>query len=336
MSFIETQYISLIASALRGFKKTGKSVYNFACPYCGDSKKSKTKLRGYLFQRRNDYFFKCHNCGVGRTLGNFIKDHDHNLYERYVLERFSAGLTGKKSVVKTPEIDYNNSNPDGKFKANNYFQGLTPISNLNTETYARSYLDNRKIPDYYYKNLYFCEQFKSWANQIKPIFSSITPEESRIIIPLADKDGIFGFQARSLNPKATIRYLTLLVDENKPKLYGLNKVDDTKTVYVTEGPFDSMFLPNAISMCGSDIDLELIPCSDLIFVMDNEPRNLEIVNKIKKLIDQKQKVVIWPSYITQKDINDMHLANVDYLKVIQENTFHGLTANLQLDSWKKA
>lgn len=336
MSFIETQYISLIAPALRGFKKTGKSVYNFACPYCGDSKKSKTKLRGYLFQRRNDYFFKCHNCGVGRTLGNFIKDHDHNLYERYVLERFSAGLTGHKTVVKTPEINYATSKPDIKFQGSNYLEGLVPISNLNTDTYARSYIDNRKIPDYYYKNLYFCEQFKSWANKIKPIFSSLTPEESRIIIPLIDKNGIFGFQARSLNPNATIRYLTLLVDEDKPKLYGLNRIDENKPIFVTEGPFDSMFLPNAISMCGSDVDIDLIPFSDLTFVMDNEPRNVEIISKIKKLIRQNQKVVIWPNYITHKDINDMHLAGVDYLKAIQENTFQGLTANLQLDTWKKA
>ena len=61
-----------------------------------------------------------------------------------------------------------------------------------------------------------------------------------------------------------------MLDESRIKVYGLNRVDLNKTVYITEGPFDSMFIDNAIAMAGADVDWDLIKGKDAVFVYDNE------------------------------------------------------------------
>ena len=48
--------------------------------------------RGYVFRKKNDLFFKCHNCGVGATLGNLIKHVDSKTYKDYIFERYRSGV----------------------------------------------------------------------------------------------------------------------------------------------------------------------------------------------------------------------------------------------------
>ena len=72
MSLIDAKYISLVSPQLLKYAKKRGNLHNFRCPYCGDSKKYKNKARGYLFKVKNDYVYKCHNCGVGRTFTNFL------------------------------------------------------------------------------------------------------------------------------------------------------------------------------------------------------------------------------------------------------------------------
>ena len=80
-------------------------LYNFRCPYCGDSQKHKNKARGYFFRLKQDMVFKCHNCGVGRTLPNFLKDNAPDLYDEYIMERYKSGTTGKGSYVPKPKFE---------------------------------------------------------------------------------------------------------------------------------------------------------------------------------------------------------------------------------------
>lgn len=294
MSYLDVKYISLVSPQLTKFSKKKEGLYNFRCPYCGDSKKRQDKARGYLFKKKNDYVFKCHNCGVGRTFTNFIKDVCPHLHDQYVLERYREGLTGKGSQTKNPEFKF--TTPDFKTKRNGI--NLDKISELNTSHPARVYLEERKIKDLDY--FYYCPKFKEWTNSQLDLFPNLKQDGPRIIIPLRDKEGnMFGYQGRSLAPKAKIRYITVMLDDSKTKVFGLDRVDESIPVYVAEGPFDSMFLKNSIAMCGSDIDLSNLNY-DFVYVFDNEPRNKQIVQKYIKMIDSNHKVVIWPSTIVEK------------------------------------
>ena len=132
-----------------------------------------------------------------------------------------------------------------------------------------------------------------------------------------------------------MRYITIMLDENKPKIYGLDRINKTKTVYIVEGPFDSTFLDNSVAMAGSDVDPRTYNWSDYIWVYDNEPRNREIVNRISKSIHRGDKVVIWPSNILQKDINDMILTGHNVQSLVELNSYQGLEAQVKLTEWKK-
>ena len=329
MSFIDIKYARLVGGRLGKFKEKKSGLYNFRCPYCGDSQKYQNKARGYFFLKQSDIIFKCHNCGVGRTLGNFLKDNARDLYDEFVLERYKEGLTGKHRRAPDPIIP--NSKP--KFKTGS---NLPSISSLNTEHPARKYLEERRIPSDQFNRLYYADKFKTYVNTQKQTFDDLRNDQPRIIIPLIDGDGNwFGIQGRSLSPRSRLRYITIIFDETKPKLFGLDKLNYEKPIYIVEGPFDSLFLDNAIAMAGSDVDIRTYNWSNYIWVYDNEPRNKQIIDRISTCIDRGDKVVIWPQNVTQKDINDMVLTGHNVKTLIECNSYQGLQAKLKLSQWKR-
>ena len=109
---------------------------------------------------------------------------------------------------------------------------------------------------------YYTDKFREWTNTQKQTFDNVGKDESRIIIPMYDTDrNLIGFQGRSLGPNS-IKYITIMIDEEAPKIYGLDRIDSDKAIYVVEGPFDATLVENAVAMCGSDIDLRSFGWSD--------------------------------------------------------------------------
>ena len=322
MDLVDSKYIGLISSRLQKFKRVKPDLYNFRCPICGDSQKHKNKARGYIYVVKNNTNFKCHNCGASLSLNNFIKKIDGTLHKQYTLEKFKEGHTGRGFVVEEPEF---------KFKKPVFRKKLDlPKASENAD--AREYLEKRKLnPD----KFYFANNFKRWVNTKKQTFDTIGRDEQRIIIPMYDRDkNLIGFQGRSLVPNS-VKYITVMLEDEAPKIYGLDSIDEKLPVYVVEGPFDSTFVNNSVALCGSDGDLGYLEGSDTILVYDNEPRNREIVGRIERCIERNQKVVIWPSNIIEKDINDMVLAGHDVMSMLKLNTYSGLEAKLKFNTWKK-
>ena len=172
----------------------------------------------------------------------------------------------------------------------------------------------------------------------KKTFESTKYDEPRIIIPLINKGEIFGFQGRSLSKKPKVKYITIILDEDQPKIYGLDRIDWNKTVYVVEGPFDSMFIDNSIAMVGADIDKMFFATNfetNFVMVYDNEKRNKEMVARLEKSIEMKFPVVIWPKDLKEKDINDIVLSGQDVESMLKLNTYQGLEAKLKFTNWKK-
>jgi len=332
LSYLDDKYLGLISPRLEKFKKIRAGVYNFRCPYCGDSQKHKNKARGYIYQNKADYNFKCHNCGMTRSFTYFLKDRDQPLYDEYIMERYKEGLTGKGTVTPEPKFTF----PQPKFRKKDICDELTKISELNTTHRAKKYLINRGINEDTLSKLYYCPNFKEWTNKHKKTFENTKHDDQRIIIPLRYPDGqLFGYQGRSLDPTSKMRYITVMLDEDAPKLYGLEKINTKKPIYILEGPFDSLFVENSVAMCGSDVDIRSFGWSNYIWVFDNEPRNREIVSRIERCINRGDKVVIWPSHIQEKDVNEMILAKYDICTILESSVYSELTAKLKLNLWKK-
>ena len=321
MDFVDVKYINLISSRFQKFKKVKNNLYNFRCPICGDSQKNKSKARGYLYQVKSDTNFKCHNCGVNISFVNFLKKIDVEVYKQYTFEKFKKGHTSRSLVFDDPNFVF--EKPVFKTKI------VLPL--CSEVERGKTYLEKRRIDS---TKFYFAEKFKEFVNSLKPTFANTDLEESRIIIPLYYQKDLIGFQGRALGSSPN-KYITVMLCDDAPKIYGLDDVKKEETVYVTEGPFDSTFISNAVALCGADGDLSKWGIDDPVWIYDNEPRNREILSRISRVIEMGQKVVIWPSTIKEKDINDMVLSGLNVQEVIESNTYSGLEAKLKFTTWKK-
>jgi predicted RNA-binding Zn-ribbon protein involved in translation (DUF1610 family) len=331
MDLIDSKYIGLVSSRLQKFKRVKADLYNFRCPLCGDSQKNKNKTRGYIYPVKNNTNFKCHNCGASLSFNNFLKELDPTLHKQYTLEKFKEGHTGRNFVVEEPKFNF--QKPDFFTKRENS-KNLKKLDlpKASEVSIAKEYLEKRQLDP---EKFYFADKFKHWTNSQKVTFDTIGRDESRIIIPMYDADSNFiGFQGRALGPNP-VKYITVMLSDDAPKIYGLDKVDSSEPIYIVEGPFDSTFIKNAVAMCGSDVDIGSFGWRNYIYVFDNEPRNREIVNRISKTINRGDKVIIWPTSIEQKDINDMVLAGLNVMDVLKSNTYTGLEAKIKFNNWKK-
>ena len=329
-TYIDLKFVNDVSSRLEQFKKKGDYLFNFRCPHCGDSQKSKTKARAYFYRTKNDMFFKCHNCGEGQSLGNFLKFIDPKLYEAYLLERYK----GSAPSTQKPQFDFK----PVKFDVD-ITDGLKPVSKLTGDHPVLQYVKRRKIPVEYYDKLFLCDKFMQFVNKVKPkTFPHLKGDHPRLIIPFYDTNGeIFAFQGRAFGNEMP-KYLTIKLDEDKKKIYGQENLNLQKHVYIVEGPIDSMFIDNCIACAGADLKFDRIPASQVTYIFDNEPRNKEIIKRMNNVIDEGYNVMVWPSDIQSKDVNDLIIAGnskVQITELISNNTFAGLEAVTKLNFYKK-
>lgn len=337
MLWLEHKYINLMSSRLERFARVNANTYKFRCPICGDSQKDRRKTRGYIYMRKGALKYFCHNCNASMGLPWFIKSQDPTLYAEYLKEKMLE--QGQKDdthafaeKMKTPV-----------FIKTTGLKDLKKVSQLKPEHPVKLYIQKRMIPTESHHKLFLTMKFKAWVNTMIPDkFEDLENDEPRLILPFLDKDkNLFGFQGRSFK-KSGIRYITIILDDEKPKIFGLDTMDDSKDIYVVEGPIDSLFLPNGIASAGGDLITPLnlldVQKDRFVVVYDNEPRNKHTVKHIEKAIESGYRVCIWPSSIEQKDINDMVLAGytTDKVKdIIDECTYSGPTAKLHLAIWRK-
>tara|TARA_Y100001963_G_scaffold52991_1_gene74262 strand:+ start:137 stop:1108 length:972 start_codon:yes stop_codon:yes gene_type:complete len=322
MDLVDSKYIGLVSSRLPKFKRVKADLYNFRCPLCGDSQKHKNKARGYFYQVKTNTNYKCHNCGASLSFNNFLKKIDPVLHKQYTLEKFKEGHTGKNFVVEEPKFEFKKP----------VFKKKIDLPKASEVPAAKEYLERRKLDP---SQFYYANKFKQWVNTKKKTFDNLYKDESRIIIPMYDTErNLIGFQGRSLVPNS-VKYITIMIQDNAPKIYGLDKINTDETVYVVEGPFDSTFVKNSVALCGSDGDLAHLKGSNIVLVYDNEPRNKEILQRIEKCIGRGERVVIWPTNIYEKDVNDMVLHGHNIMSILESNTYSGLEAQIKFNNWKK-
>jgi transcription elongation factor Elf1 len=340
MLYIDQKYAAFLGSRLRNFKQQKDYLWNYSCPVCGDSTSNKLKARGYIYRKKSDLFCKCHNCGYGSNLGNLIKRVDSILYDEYVLERYKAGAT-RYNAHKDPEPILARATPTVELLEDDILSTIKRIDVMDENHPAVQYVIKRKIPRDKWNLLYFAPRFKAFTNSVTPKFHEpIEGDHPRMIIPFFTPAGkCFAYQGRAYGDE-TPKYYTIKVDETQEKIYGLDRVDYSKRIFVVEGPIDSLFLPNAIAVSGASFDTPTIRTllTNATIIMDNEPRNKEIVKQLEKYIDLGYNVCMFPDNLEQKDINDMVLAGKsveEIVECINTHTFSGMEAKLRFANWRK-
>lgn len=340
MYWIDQKFVNLLSTRLPGFKKINNNTYNVRCVICGDSKKHKSRARGYFLSDSKGTQYYCHNCNVSLSLKNFLSQIDPQLASEYARESFVDRQSNNmyaKTPLKEPDVTV--------IETPRYLEdlkGLKKISQLPPTHKAKKYIEQRKIPTQTHYKIFYAPHFAKWVNTIIPNKLNEENDEGRIVLPFLSRDKkLIGFTGRAIDNNP-LRYITIMIDQTGPKLFGLDSVDFNKKIYITEGPIDSLFLSNSLAMAGSDMSkafnmLKLEP-KQCVMVFDNEPRNKEIVGKMAKCVEQGFNIFIWPEKIACKDLNDLVMSGTSVEKVksiIERNTCFGMEAQLKLNIWKK-
>lgn len=354
--YIDKKYIDSISTRVQGFEwRSNEAIMR--CPICGDSKKNKLKKRGYIFEMPDgSSMYKCHNCSTSMPLGQFIKFVDPSLYKTYQFDKFSQNSQGKRKYQQ--EQNFVSIEKDSDFhviekkkspikeKKKMPLDTLKSVYSLEDSHPAKIYCLERKIPEENMKDLFYTDNYKFWLREKvdKTKFLKTTEEnlDPRIIIPLRTKSGLpFAYQGRYIGDKKDeMRYISCKdrsVLSNSVLVYGLDRVDLSKRIYIMEGPFDSMFVDNAIAVAGSSLKKmdKFLVGYDIVFIFDNEPRSKEIIKLMDDVILLGSKILIWPDDIKEKDVNQMVQSNIDIQKILDTCIYQGLEARLRFSKWKK-
>lgn len=340
----DSKYVRLVSSRLRNFKQKNTNLWNFSCPFCGDSQTNKLKARGYMYAKGNDLFYRCHNCGVGTNVANFLKHVDPSIHGEYILEKYKSGTANTYSWKgeATPKVV---TNPPrfGHIQKQTIFEHAEWIKDLPSGHFCLNYVQNRLIPEEHYDKLLFTSNYKKFCDALIPDHGKELVEDARLIIPFYNYQGeLIAVSGRALEASSyKLRYVTLRTNDSTNKLiYGVDRVDLTKRVYLVEGPLDSLFLNNCVASGDANLGLTVknIQAKEVTLVFDNEPRNKEVCKLIENAIKSNHNVVIWPDEIEGKDINEMILNGFsagEIQEIIDSNTFYGLEAIAKFTFWKK-
>ena len=337
--YIDVKYLNQIGTRLPLFKRKGEYLYNCRCPVCGDSQRKRNRARGYFYRHSNDLFFKCHNCDVSQHFGTFLKTFDPGLYREYALERYSNGENRRPHAQ--PEFEFAPPVFEPRPERNLLDALLTRVSDCDPDSEVRRFCQQRRLPESALDQLYLVESAHDLEGLNARYQGTIPGREPRLVIPFRDRSGrLVGVTARGLRGEA-LRYLTVRINEDAPLVFGLDVFDETRAGYIVEGPLDSLFLPNALAVGGTgfnkleSLGLDLSRCT---VVIDNQPRNSEVCRVYERVIDAGHRIMIWPSWIVTKDINDL-VSNGTAPElvpgIIDSNSYVGAAARLKFNLWRK-
>ncbi|BES53246.1 hypothetical protein [Aeromonas phage phiWae14] len=342
MLYIQRQMAHQIAFVLPMFSDHSRAheiKYNFRCHICGDSQKDKYKSRGWFYERDGQVFYGCFNCGKQLPFSLYLQLYHEELYREYIKEKYKDSKP-KRSEVK---LDLGAKLEKKEQKVVSELPFCVRLSELPEAHPVVKYMLHRCIPKENLKLFYFTDNWKGLSNHIKPDTYKHIEKEYRLVIPIYNADGTVScIQGRALgNVDKNQRYLTVKPSDDANKVYGLERVDGTKTVWYFEGPIDSTFIPNSLAIVGGSMHLADAPFKGKrVWVLDNEPRSKETVERLEKLIDAGEKVVVWLDCPwNSKDINDMikdEGATVQQIETyLKQNTVSGLSAKRRLSEWRK-
>lgn len=345
---LDEKYLFEISSRLGQFKKVGERLWNFRCPICGDSRQSSTKARGYVYVApdRRELLYKCHNCGISVTFSHFLEASFPELYNRYRFERIQElrelGLLEDRPKEKEIETDYSlfRTKRDFMFE-DEVLKPLIRVDRLPDNHPCKEYVRSRLIPENRWKLLYYCKDFVQYVNSLLPEKFKTYFKEERLVIPYLNEHGkVVAFQGRALDPNIKVRYYTIKLDASSERIFGMERLDYSKPIYITEGPIDSLFLPNALAVSGSSFDTPFVEGlkANATIVFDNEPRSPQICKLVRRMLTRGFRVCLWDENISFKDVNEGILSGLtseEIVDIIERSSVKGLVGLTRFAHWKK-
>lgn len=348
--YLDNKYLSLLKPQLSHFKQIDHDTYCCRCTVCGDSKKDQNKTRMYFYEKGDTIRVFCHNCGYSNRFVNYLKITNEQLYKQYMFDALQDKMIERQlfnnSVNNTilNNLRSKRTIATSDHVVDGVLDNATRLDKLPADHPCVQYVASRLIPHDKWPLLYYVDDFKGFVNQIIPgKFKNgktyFCDKEPRLIIPYFNNHGkCFAFQGRALDPNNLIRYFTIKIDQDASPVYGLERVNYGKQIYCTEGPIDSLFLPNCVAVSGSSYHDSVIEQlkSNIIIVPDNERRNGSVTKQIKSMIDDGYRVCLWPDNLDFKDINEAiqkGWTTEQLVEIINNSVVSGLTGVVKFKLW---
>lgn len=344
--YVVMPYINRVGAYLDRFKQLSSTVYNFRCPYCGDSQRNKSKCRAYIYKRKGEYMMKCHNCGKVTGIRNFIKDVSQSLADELRLDVFKASGRVARSTVPDCDDDFT------KFKvkittttSDILHTTHLPLTSSDVPSSVVEYAHSRKLP---VGELYYCEniinvlmlidKYRQRLDENPECYNHLLEFES-VCIPYYDHNNTLTHLQYRFIGSDKFRFLTVEVADSLHKVWGLHKAAKDKLVYVFEGAFDAMMVENGVAVAQGDLSRTYSYLTELgydcVLVHDNDYCSNKQINKqVQNSIKSGAKVVIYDSNFKEKDANKMlcdHNWTTEELReYFVSRTYIGLKAKLEL------
>jgi hypothetical protein len=347
MNFIERKYILLLSSKLERFKEIRANLYNFRCPFCKDSEKNKYKARGYIYSRKDEAVYKCHNCGRSHSLQVFLQLLDPNLFAQFKVENFENKFGSPKKNKLFKENVADQFIKQRISKPLKHCVKLSEIEEGNELYVVKQYAISRKIPPKFFSYLYATSSLNNISKEIANVKDRKFPDFPVLVIPFFTWNGKFDYiQCRALTNNAEFRFTTFEVNESGLKVWGIPWIDWTEPVHVFEGAIDAMFVNNAIAIAGAS-DTKFIQWiltkkrkDEIIFCFDNDyKKNPQVLKIVEKRIDDGFKILLFNKQFKWKDMNAAittgYWSMPKLNSYIQNRVFYDLKAKLELSSQLK-
>ena len=333
---VNTLYENIYKISYNKFNKT----YNGCCPFCREGKSWGVKKRFYYIPEKKSAY--CHNCGYSKGTLNFI------------IELTNKPLHLIVNEVKDFDIEIQIPSKEEKKEKKTIDKSLPEdCINLSDESQVNYYKDNNVVK--IALNLIKERRLDKGINKPKTFYVSLKDvvHKNRLILPFYDENNnIIFYQSRGLTKKDLYerpKYLSKVGAERS--LYGIHNINpNLDNIFIFEGPIDSYFCENGIATCGitersdkmfTSLQKEQINKLNLyekIYVLDNQYCDTASLNKSKMLINNGDKIFIWPKELKKfKDFNDICVAGEkDKIKpeFILKNTYSGLKGKLLLTNIK--
>lgn len=338
---IELKYaISQLYSRVKQFKQKSSNSWNFRCPICGDSEKSKTKARGNIYQNtKGGFSFKCFNCGEAKSVQQFLKENYKDLYDEY---RFSI-LKERKEIQEESRKVF-------RPLKDSFDKALLIPADKHIR--ARSYLVSRQIPQDKWKYFYYCNTLGSFikSNRNDSRYDRIKDDGEFLVTPIINwiasnrKEVVQAVCCRNIGEgNEKFRYIHAKFRDDCVEdqvIWNLDKIDRNKPIICVEGIFDALFLDNAIALLTSSKVVKGYDNCQLIYLLDNEPRNKEIVKVAENHARAGRTIsILPPSYQKYgKDINEYIKKGICIQKIQSDillYSYNGPRAILEIQKWKR-
>lgn len=302
-----------ILENIAGTVETHSDYLLFRCPFCGDSKKSLKKMRGYFYKNLKNPYYKCFNgdCEISYSAFMFVAKLENKSIQEIMKEFY---LTLNPSKLKRVMI-HNDEKPILQEKQKQKIElDYIPSNwhNINNHTSALEYLNNRKffnapnLPKNW--NLYF----NIWNN--------------RIVFPWLRNNKLIYYQERTIQNEEP-KYL--FPPSSEKEIFNLDNIDSSfPFIFYTEGMMDSIYIKNGIAIGGitlteyqKDILHTYTPTAEIIFFSQNYWKDEATRKKIFKLYKShpQLKLIKWSRNNPYKDINDEIIKTNDINKYYDIN-----------------